>query len=128
METTGKNMDELLSVLKKLDQNTKTKTLVSCADSLYVHFKCEHGCIGDWEMRMDNFNYNTPPYMKGKTLLDFRTALDERISQTRMFHVNQNCSVLCYRNTDTAKKNGKFVVYMFQLDPGFPYILSLIHI
>lgn len=122
--TQGKDIKQLLDVLKVLDRDTKVKKINSEAEKLKIDCQLKNGKIVDWEINLQGMNVQAPPYTKGKTFGELKTALDSRDVEKEMFRIEQSCDVLCYLDTSTHKHKGKTVTRFYRLEPGYSYMLD----
>lgn len=123
MQKTGTGLDELYETLKQF--NTKSKSILPAGNSKAVvtfNFR-GHDYVG-WDITSKG--EETPlNKLKGKRYDRFLLALKALYKTTSLFEMRNNDSVLCYRDTEPEREDGKIVSNWFDLSPGFPYVIGM---
>ena len=111
MQKKGTGLDELYETLKQF--NTKSKSILPAGNSkTVVTFNVRnHDYIG-WNIACTG-DENPINKLKGKRYDRFLTALKALYKTTSLFEIRNNDSVLCYRNTEPERENGRIVCHWY---------------
>ena len=123
MQKKGTGLDELYETLKQF--NTKSKSILPAGNSKTVvtfNFR-NHDYIG-WNIACTG-DENPINKLKGKRYDRFLMALKALYKTTSLFEIRNNDSVLCYRDTEPERENGRIVSHWFDLSPAFPYVIGM---
>ena len=123
MQKRGIGLDDLYETLKQF--NTKSKSILPAGNSKAVvtfNFR-DHDYMG-WNIAC--MGEDSPiNKLKGKRYDRFLMALKALYKTTTLFEIRNNDSVLCYRDTEPERENGKIVSNWFELSPAFPYVIGM---
>ena len=123
MQKRGTGLDVLYETLKQF--NTKSKSILPAGNSKAVvtfNFR-GHDYMG-WNIACTG-EENPIHKLNGKRYDRFLIALKALYKTTTLFEIRNNDSVLCYRDTEPERDNGKIVSHWFDLSPAFPYVIGM---
>ena len=121
----GKNLDDLMSCIKKIDGKTTICPLVNNKQSVILEASYRQGTLNSWIVKAPRKNRPLPTCFKsGQRFGSFKEVQKQLDKESIMFDSEMTSYVLCHLRTDLQKRYNKIVSKWVKIDPYYPYDIS----
>lgn len=117
----GKNLDDLMSCIKKIDGKTTICPLVNNKQSVILEASYRQGTLNSWIVKAPRKNRPLPTCFKsGQRFGSFKEVQKQLDKESIMFDSEMTSYVLCHLRTDLQKRYNKIVSKWVKIDPYYP--------
>lgn len=119
----GNTMEEFNQELKKIN-STSCAIVNKRKGAINISLQFDNNQFQKWTIKKAPNMFQLPKKKTGKKYDTFLDALQEFYKTNNILDADSCDTVLCYRNTEEKKVNGKIISNWFQLDLGIPYSIK----
>lgn len=120
----GKSIEDLYSTLEAL--GTKSQTILTAnRKDINITLTYTDKELDNWKLETKSSDLIPKKKLCGKKYDGFLNALGTLYEKGELFQADSSDSILCYRDTQLKRTNGKIISNWFEIDPGFPFVISM---